>query len=125
MTPLGFKRKELYGHEHPCSPDSEKDWENEEVFPRVNAEGKLAEAMGAADLKAGDVFEVRVQMRVDEHKKISKDNTTKYEMCLSILAMDDIEDVESSDAEVEEEVEVETEVIGDSPVAVVLGARNG
>lgn len=118
MTPLGFKRKELHDYESPATPD--KDWENEEVYPEIHADGKLAEVMGAADLKAGDTFETKVLMRVKEHTKIEKDGKTTYRMTICIEAMDDIEDAESDDEGAYEE---ETE-LDESPVAVVLRSND-
>lgn len=117
MTPLGFKRKELHDQPSPATP--EKDWENEEVCPEVHAEGKLAIAMGAEDLKAGEKFIAPVEFKVEELAKVDSNGKVSYRMHLKMLAMGDIE-VDGSDAGEEyEEEDAGAGVEGDALVAVL------
>jgi hypothetical protein len=86
MIELGVKRKDLYGKE---KPSSEKDWESEVVYPEFQVEGKLAEKMGAAELKEGDAVEVPVVLKVKRHCKTEEDGKVRYCMTLCITKMSD------------------------------------
>lgn len=102
MTPLGFKRKDLNQTE-PCSPSSEKDWENEVVEPEVYVEGAQAEAMGAEELKAGETFTAPFEVSVKELTKIEENGKVRYRMRLCLKAMGDIESTDTGESNDEDE----------------------
>jgi hypothetical protein len=63
--------------------------------------GKLAEKLGAEDLKEGDVVEVDVKLKVRRHVKTMEKGKTQYDMTLCIVKAGEM--VESESDEEDEE----------------------
>lgn len=101
MVKLGMKRKEMY----PASTaKTEKSYDDEVVYPEISVSGKLAEKMGAADLKEGDVVEVPVVLKVKRHSKTEEGGDTEYSMTLCVEKMGNMTEVEKDiDDELENE----------------------
>ena len=96
MIDLGIKRKEMYSGE-PVSPQSEKKYENEKVYPEVHVSGEHAEMMGAEDMKTGDVVEQTVRWRVKSHTKTEENGKTRYSMDLCLESASDCVECETED----------------------------
>lgn len=82
----------------------EKDYDNEVVYPEVHVDGKLAEKMGAAELKAGDKVKTCVVLRVKDMTKTDNNGKVRYSMTFCLEQMDDeMEDASDVDDDLEGE----------------------
>lgn len=118
MTKLGMKRKDLHGNcAVPCSPcegKSEKDYENEIVYPELDASGPLAEQLGAEEVKVGEEFEQTVRWRV-KRVRISEENGKKdFGLTLCMIEASDIKPEAKAD---------DDEGEGDSPAMAYIQGR--
>lgn len=103
MVSLGVKAKEAYG----MAVSEKGGGENDKVYPEIHVSGKMAEIMGAPDLKAGDAVKVGVVMRVKKHSKTVENRKTNYSMDLCLEEMDD--EMEQVDSEEEDAAEGDNE----------------
>lgn len=104
LTKLGIRRSQLHGSP---SPVTEKNYENEIVYPELNASGKLAEQLGAEELKVGEVFTQTVKWKV-KRVSVTEENgkkTSSLDLCM--VAASNIESTESDEEEDEEQGESE------------------
>lgn len=106
MTPLGFKRKDIYGGtESPATPD--KNYDDQEVYPEIRVSGKHALAMGAADLKPGAEIETKVKLRVADLTATDKNGKKSYSMTLEVCEIGDLECEDEEEDKGEDEMSEE------------------
>jgi len=94
LVKLGIKRKEMF----PTSPSpveggkSEKDYDNEVVYPELDVSGPLAEQLGAEDLSLDEEFTQTVKWRV-KRQRVSKENGKKdFGLTLCMIAASNIDE---------------------------------
>lgn len=117
MINLGIRNKDMY----PSSEIEKKDYEKEIRYPELHVSGKLAEKMGAADLKQGDVVEVPIVIRIKSHSKNVSDGKTDYSMTICVEKMGDMVEVEK---DVDDDLENE-ELPTTSAIAALSQPRPG
>lgn len=103
MHDMGMTRGELHGTPAATEPKSEKDYEKEKVYPELNVSGKQAIAMGAEDMKVGDVIEQMVRWRVKRREVVEREDGTKdVNLTLCLEKASDWDDAEGDDDDTEE-----------------------
>jgi hypothetical protein len=121
MTDLGIKRKDQYPREETVA-GGKKDYDNEKIYPSIDACGKLAELMGAADLNEGDVVEAPFKLKVKRLAKTDENGKTHYDIKFDIIEMGDMTDSSSDEDDGSDDEEDEES----SPaLAVLSGPRDG
>lgn len=89
---MGIKRKSMH-KQNTSKPESEKDYENEEIRPDLHVSGPHAIMLGAEDLKQGDRVRQTVEWVVTsllKREENGKDPT--YELTLSLDKASDLEE---------------------------------
>lgn len=96
MNSLGMKRKEVDGASGCCpceltsDPQKKTDWENEVVYPKIEAYGALARLLPIGDMKPGVQYTATVTLRlsgVDGYGR--KDGPTR--VSIECCAISDLE----------------------------------
>lgn len=103
LIDLGMKRKEIHGGPTTPSPKSEKDYENEKIYPELDVSGAHAEMLGAEDLKEGDVIEQTVRWRVKRHSATTENGKTDYRMTLCMEKASDCVECEKEKGDDDED----------------------
>lgn len=87
MTAMGMKRQDM--HDRPAEPKAtDKDWDNEIVYPTLNLSGKQAEMFGAESLDDGECVQQTVVWRVKK-TTIERDGQKNYELTLDLVKASD------------------------------------
>lgn len=120
MTPMGMKRKDMYGEAKPAAPSKPKDWDNEIVYPTVRAEGKQAEMLGAEDLEDGEMIQQVVCWRVKK-TTIERDGEKRYELELHLVKASDPEPCDDEGSEDAPDDESDDEEISPGLKAILAG----
>jgi hypothetical protein len=121
-TDLGVKRKDSWGDVGGAVPESGEDYDNETVYPEIHASGKLAELMGAEELKAGEEIEVPVVLKVKNHSKTVENGKTRYSMTLCVLRMGEFTDAGGGDDYADDPSDTETYADGARVVNLLNGS---
>ncbi len=124
MTAMGMKRVEMH-----TAPEkavaTDKDWENEVVYPSLNLSGKQAEMFGAESLDDGECVQQTVVWRVKK-TTIEKDGQKNYELTLDLVKASDPETVEDcADDESASEDAGESDESDDTPSAGLAYIMSG
>lgn len=106
---MGMKRKDLAGATE--SPSSEKDYQNQKVYPNLSASGEQARLMGADDLEQGECVMQTVKWRI---KRLTKDDKGA-EIELEMVSGSDLTPCDDEDAEDEKNGGDDEAKEGESP----------
>jgi hypothetical protein len=113
LTSLGVKRKDM-GNDGPCccAPDSDKkkEWEEEVVFPTIDAYGEIAKILPVDQMEPGIEYTATVKLQlaaIDGYGK--KDGPTR--VSIEVHAISDLESPEPAKEELNESSPNETAVL--------------